>query len=902
MFASSQSFQPPNFNGAPPIIAEVIRGCCDIDPDNRPTAEDIAERLVRWKFRKAHDGRDHNGDTELMLAVRSGQKHAVSDLLYDAKYWRKPLMVNTINNAGHSAFDIAKREHIKKLLLGYREIPPSNTEPSKDIHYTHNIDVASVLSKAIEAQDTFSIDFLLRTAPQSCHEDLKKAMYKGQTPLHWAACIKDATTIKSILRFSLFDVNKPDHRGETALIEAARYGHSAVIESLLVTVKSNNIIAPNVGVCVNFQNRAGQSALHCAVEAGSFRAVRLLVSFPGIDINICDKLGRPPTFGIISNEVEIATSIMSYFLDQSCFNLNIQDKSGETVLHNLARANLAPILRLLLQRSDLNPNLLEKVNCWSPLHLAAFERSEDAIRELLQRKDLLLNCVDRNGNNILHTLSVRYIELRDTSSHVVLKHDHDTTDLDLISLILSRDTSMLKTRNNYNHLPIHEASLEGRVNILAHLMSAVQQLESDTIAEHVNEGLILAANKGHLKAVDFLLAQDSADANYVGPSGCTALQKAAENGYTSIVERLLLLPDIDIDASCAKRGAEYDPSLHRSSDRILDTVIDDMAGSRSLTPLHRAACNGYATTVKLLLQNGASVDISNNYSYTAFHDAAENGYSDVMEELLSHPDVANQMCSDKNVSRLLERAAANGHLNVVKMLLERGIDVNVGEALNKSAHSGHIEVTEYLLSQRDISQFHLIGCVSPLLPAAAEGHVHIVKLLLQRGENVNATRSGATALHYSAERDHVKVVEELLSHPEIELDDMSYKTYGTDELCLESSILGTCLRNASKNGHLDVVTMLLQQGAKVNEVDEYELTALHWAAEHGHIDVVEALLKRPEIDVHVRSSMYGTPLDVASNNEHVNVVEMLLQHGINVNEAGGEAFTALCPPFGSTKR
>ena len=53
----------------------------------------------------------------------------------------------------------------------------------------------------------------------------------------------------------------------------------------------------------------------------------------------------------------------------------------------------------------------------------------------------------------------------------------------------------------------------------------------------------------------------------------------------------------------------------------------------------------------------------------------------------------------------------------------------------------------------------------------------------------------------------------------------------------------TALHLAAANGHVDVVKVLIQNGADVNAVDEYKFTALHLAARHGHVDIAKVLIE-----------------------------------------------------------
>ena len=88
------------------------------------------------------------------------------------------------------------------------------------------------------------------------------------------------------------------------------------------------------------------------------------------------------------------------------------------------------------------------------------------------------------------------------------------------------------------------------------------------------------------------------------------------------------------------------------------------------------------------------------------------------------------------------------------------------------------------------------------------------------------------------------------------------------------------LHNAAKNGNLNRVKALLNQGVPVNSRTEYGWTPLHDAARYGRLNIVQELLKRgAHVNPRARSGM--TPLYVAAfwNNPHV--VHALIRAGAN---------------------
>ena len=152
--------------------------------------------------------------------------------------------------------------------------------------------------------------------------------------------------------------------------------------------------------------------------------------------------------------------------------------------------------------------------------------------------------------------------------------------------------------------------------------------------------------------------------------------------------------------------------------------------------------------------------------------------------------------------------------------LLRGLDVNFIDAdgnslLMLAAKEGSTRSAALLLSAG--ARIHLTNAVgdNALLLATFWGHEGIVDLLLARQASLGANPHGWTPLHYAAYAGHERIASKFLSHG---ADINSVTANGLSSLML-----------ASKNGHDDVVRLLVKNNANTSLRDDNKLDAVDHA-------------------------------------------------------------------------
>ena len=224
--------------------------------------------------------------------------------------------------------------------------------------------------------------------------------------------------------------------------------------------------------------------------------------------------------------------------------------------------------------------------------------------------------------------------------------------------------------------------------------------------------------------------------------------------------------------------------------------------------------------------------------FQGIHYAAYFGLNGAVTKLLfKNPKVDADFKSEDGRTPLLW-AAGNGHEGVVKLLLEKDVDVD-----SKDSIYGQ----------------------TPLSCAAENGHEGVVKLLLDKVADVDSKgKYGRTPLSWAARNGHEGVVKLLLDKA-VDVDPKG--DYGR-----------TPLSWAAEKGHEGVVKLLLEKAVDVDSKGDYGLTPLSWAARNGHEGVAKLLLEKA-IDVDSKDEYGRMPLWYAAENKREGVVKLLLKKG-----------------------
>lgn len=507
-------------------------------------------------------------------------------------------------------------------------------------------------------------------------------------------------------------------------------------------------------------------------------------------------------------------------------------------------------------------------------------------------------------------------------------------DPEAVKRLLAKDPSLVRTHHGYR-TPLYFAVRENRVAIAALLLDR----GADPLALAFNDSLLdIARDRGYAE-METLLERKLAALHGASPCGEPAAAAIRAHDRAKLVR--LLDADPELLHAGDERGNQpiHWATMTRQLD-LVDLLLERGAdinarrqdGARPIQLTNgdyhfrgwRDVPDDWPTTPALVLQHlrsrGAYVDICT---------AAALGDRERVQELLDEdPSRANRL-SDYGgyyvgAGAPLKNAAARGHLEVVKLLLDRGADPNLpeegiaphGQALYSAVANRHYEVAQLLLERGAYANPEVESSADALSRAINNADQPMIDLLCSHG--------AARAVHMMAYYGDVRTAAAVFAANPALADDpqalanaagegqeaflrlmlhyqpdlprrltfpawsVGAKTRELNELLFAHGMnasqpdwLGiTPLHQFARKGDVERATQFLDHGADLHARDEdIRSTPLGWAAKFGQAAMVELLLARGAKPNLPDDPPWATSLAWAKRRGHVEIAERLRQHG-----------------------
>ena len=289
-------------------------------------------------------------------------------------------------------------------------------------------------------------------------------------------------------------------------------------------------------------------------------------------------------------------------------------------------------------------------------------------------------------------------------------------------------------------ISIHDAAKIGNIEaIKQHLVAGA---DVDFRNQQGFTPLHVAAQKGHNKVAELLIAK-GANVNTSGRLiGTTPLDSAALLGHKEMVE-LLIDSGADINPQIITGETPLQRAEQRGHSAIAE-ILRKHGGKAGEVTLQLAILKGQKDVAKSLITGGADVNAKGLLGRTPLDWAIIGGKNELADLLRKHGGkTGEELKGGEPVPKAATPEPPKG----------KAPDISIHDA----AESGNIEaVKQHLAAGTDVN---LGGGATPLHPATYSGHKEVVELLIGNGANVNAKSKGWTPLDIAIEFEHTEIAD-----------------------------------------------------------------------------------------------------------------------------------------------
>ena len=645
------------------------------------------------------NARDINGETLLHIASRYAEQEIVELMLK-----LNQISVNATNNNQTTPLMIA--------CLGVGRLDNMKTliQYGADIN-ARDIDGSTLLHFASRYSNQEIVEFLLKLNQIS----VNATNNDHATPL-MLACTDGGRldNIKTLIQYGA-DINARDINDKTLLHYASRYLKQELVEFLLksnqisVNTTCNDQAFPLMFACfdeghldhmktliqygagINARDIDGSTLLHFASRYAEQEIVEFLLKSNQISVNATNNTQATPLmFACLDGgRPDNMKTLIQYGADISARDIN-----AETLLHFGSRYSKQEIVEFLLNSNQISVNATNKDQA-TPLIFACWDGGRlDNMKTLIQY-GADINARDIDGKTLLHLASghskqeiVEFLLKLNQISVNTTNNDQETLlmlacfdggRLDNMKTLIQYGADIIAKFNDGSTL-LHLASTCSKQEIVEFLLKLNQISVNATNNNQATPLMLACLDGGRLDNMNTLI-QYGADINARDINGSTLLHFASRDAEQEIVEFLLKLNQISVNAT----------------------------NSTQATPLMFACSDGgRLDNIKTLIQYGADINARGINGSTLLHYAFRYSKQEIVEFLLKSNQVSVNATNNDQVTPLMLACSDGGRLDNMKTLIQYGADINArdinGETLlHIASRYAEQEIVELMLKLNQIS-------------------------------------------------------------------------------------------------------------------------------------------------------------------------------------------------------
>ena len=641
-------------------------------------------------------------------------------------------------------------------------------------------------------------------------------------------------TVKILLKAKDLQIDCKDKDGITPLHAACKYGYLDLVTLLIengadLMIKDNNGSTPFMLAAGNSYGTWGKNV---------FKVLNFLLdSEKDVGIDTIDNKGKTAFQHVLSNNKQDDQKLIEHFIKKS--DLTIKNSLGHTpFLQAIKNGNKVAIESFLLH-AEIDENEMI-TTFFKYLH-------KTEIVKCFLKNGLSIEVKDENGDTILKRCLD--LENRKTILEILIENKVDLNEETNKKLIESWIEGYTKARSKLKDHKVQKL-VEEYIEVIKLLISNGMKLEKTDVIKKIIFDVVEKCSSKTFETLSGLkhLFDVNKDTNEKGE---TMLHCACEKG--NLIN--ILIEKFDADPTIKTLDGEetvllkfiYSNSKNGNASSIsndVDTLfktekiksIVNTPNSSGETPLHWACEKGNLIMVRKLIEQGANPNQLDNNKCSPLMFAINAApvlkrfveIKKVIELLLEQPGVKeninNLAMNDKSA---IDFACDRGDKEIIKLLIENGVDVNLKD------NSGLTLFLKYISSR------------------SKNIDIELVQLLFNKDYDINQTNTqGETALHLACRKGNKEVVEFLLNN-------------GADIKCVNKKDNITALHFAIMSENKELIELIINKNENldINHLDTNQRNFLHYAC--GTVDekIIKLFLDK-KVDVNKVDSFGAKPFDM----------------------------------------